>query len=330
MRREPMCMRRFLFVLAFLAVLPIRAQAVGEPPRVAVLDSGLYERWESHPEFSSIHLVAWHDFQDGSPTPIDPVGHGTAVASLAVGATLGQAPDADLIVGRVLDASNSTTWPVVVAGIDWAVQQGADVINVSIWSPSLQLLNNRAVGAAIERARTAGALVVWIAGNDYAFPDYPATALVGSSSPQALIVGSASADGSPSSWSRPDSEVLAAGADVTAAERSLVQPYGGGWNGTSFAAPRIAGAVARLLADGAPRDPDWLEWVVLHAASDRDAYSYVDEGYGLFDVAALERARAVVRGEQSLPQPDTRDVWHIATTLPRAVFTTSVPTGILP
>ncbi len=324
--------KRTAIILLLITAMPSPVVAGSAPVRIAVLDSGLWQRWAAHPEFSSTKLVAWHDFQDRSPTPIDPVGHGTAVASLAVGTTLGTAPEAELIVGRVLDSANRTTWNVVVRGIDWAVENKADVINVSIWSAQLQPLQNRAISEAISRARAAGAITVWIAGNGHDVEDspMPATVLVGGSSPNALVVGSASPDGRPSPWSRTDPEVLAVGEDVTAAAMNLAAPYAGGWIGTSFAAPRIAGALARLISEGAPREPDWLEWVILHEALDNEEIDYLHEGYGVFGETSLANALNVARGERSVPPPDARDAFHLSTAAARAGLTASAPSGILP
>jgi hypothetical protein len=252
---------------------------------------------------------------------------------LIAGDTLGVAPEAELIIGRIFGGSGGlTSWDILVEAMDWAVERGADVINVSLWSATLQFTNNAMIADAISRARQAGAVTVWIAGNGYdsSSAPLPASVFTGSSSPQAIIVGSASSSGVPSTWSRADAEVLAWGEDVTVARADPFQPYATGVEGTSYSAPRIAGAIAQMLADGAPRDPDWLEWVVLHEAIDHPEISYVEEGYGFFGADSLNNARAVAAGTRPVPGADARDAFHIATSAGRTAVTGSAPRGILP
>src|SRR5690606_13202785 len=92
----------------------------------------------------------------------DPVGHGTAVASLIAGSRSGLAPDATILPVRVLDEDNRYRSASTVAeGVVWAVRQGADVINLSLGgagrSPTLQ--------AAIDMAMAHDVVVVACTGN---------------------------------------------------------------------------------------------------------------------------------------------------------------------
>lgn len=290
---------------------------------VAVLDSGIDA---SHPEFTPGQVVEWRDFVGRDSAPHDDHGHGTAVASRVAGATLGAFPGARLIVGKVLDAQNRlTSWSPLASAIRWATDRGADVINVSIWGTAPQPTNARTISLAVEYARDHDVLVVWIAGNGGTL-SYPSTTLVGSSSPQALIVGAATSSGDPAPFSQRDPELTAHGQDVVVAWPNGSFTTG---SGTSYAAPWIAGAALRLLADGAPRDPDWLEWVLLHSARDTAA-SYYDEGYGFVGVDEFRAARAIARGERPLPSLDARDLFHIGTTIPRTAQNASLPAGITP
>jgi len=321
--------RGMLAVALLATVSPAHAS---EPPAIAILDTGIVA-WQ--PAFAPGQVKAWRDFVSGFPEPYDDHGHGTSVASRAAGLTVGAAsPGADLIVAKVLRSDNGlSSWSLVQQAIVWAVDEGADVINVSIWGSVPNPTGSFNVAGAINYARERGVLVVWIAGNGGQLQQapapnpVPATTLPGASSPQALIVGAAAPNGMPAGFSQRDPELLAYGQDVL-----IALPGGGhgrGW-GTSFAAPWIAGAAARLITEGAPRDPDWLEWIMLHAAADRSEWTYLDEGYGLFDDDALARAIAIVRGEQPIPGLDERDLWHVATTVPRVAQTTRAPGGILP
>lgn len=314
-------------VLIALAIPPPPALAAGDGVRIAVLDSGILP---THAEFAPGQVVAWRDFVRFQPAPYDDHGHGTATASRAAGATIGPCPGCKLIIGKVINSQNSATWANVAAGIRWATDQGADVISVSIWAADANPTSHVALASAIDYAYDHGALVVWIAGNGGS-PDLlettPSTVLPGAASPQALIVGAASQTGAVPTWSQRDPELVAPGWDVPIAWRD------GGYSissGTSYAAPWVAGATAKLLQQGAPRDPDWLKWVLLHVALDRDEYTYLDEGYGFFGTAALEAARAVAKGDAAEPLPDARDAFHVATAAPRVAQSAQAPAGLAP
>ncbi|MGH2725464.1 MAG: S8 family serine peptidase, partial [Actinomycetota bacterium] len=107
----------------------------GDGIAVCVADTGVDP---AHEQLDS-HTIAWHDTTpDPSPTPIDPQGHGTHVASILLGdgtgsinapAFRGVAPAADLFAARVLGADGSGEDSWIVAGIQWCVGQGVDVLS---------------------------------------------------------------------------------------------------------------------------------------------------------------------------------------------------------
>lgn len=133
--------------------------STGSGITVAVLDSGVDA---SHDELAG-RVLPGADFVDGSTDGrTDPVGHGTAVASLIAGSRSGLAPDATILPVRVLDEDNRYRSASTVAeGVVWAVRQGADVINLSLGgagrSPTLQ--------AAIDMAMAHDVVVVACTGN---------------------------------------------------------------------------------------------------------------------------------------------------------------------
>jgi subtilisin family serine protease len=149
-----------------------RATSTGAGATVAVIDSGAAL---GHPDLQG-RLIAGPDFVDGDNVPSDGEGHGTHVAGI-VAANAGNnvgvesvAPGAKVLVIRVLDNKGSGSQDHVVAGIDWATNHGADVINLSL-GPDVPLVGTSPdFDAAINRALDRGIVVVAAAGNGVAVP----------------------------------------------------------------------------------------------------------------------------------------------------------------
>ncbi len=128
------------------------AAGTARPVRVAVVDSGVNP---SHPHIGRIAgglSVAPGAAARGDP--LDRIGHGTAVTA----AIQERAPGADVFIVKVFDRTLSASIDTLVAGIDAAWRQGADLVNLSLGTP------NRAhagvLRAAADRAGGAGALIV--------------------------------------------------------------------------------------------------------------------------------------------------------------------------
>ncbi|MEQ1555688.1 MAG: S8 family peptidase, partial [Gallionella sp.] len=140
---------------------------------VAVIDSGV--------NYTSTDLAAnmwnggvaaplhgWNFVGAGSNDPMDLNGHGThvagtigAVGNNAIGVT-GVCWKASIMAVRVMDAQGSGTTSSIIQGIDYAIQHGAKIINMSLGG---QGPFDTAYSAAITRAQTANVLVVVAAGN---------------------------------------------------------------------------------------------------------------------------------------------------------------------
>ena len=110
----------------------------GKGVKIAVLDSGIDP---NHADFTG-RIGAQQNFTDTADT-VDHHGHGTHVASIAAGTGAasggkykGVAPDATLLVGKVLDDTGSGSFSGIIAGMEWAAAQGADVVNMSLGSRS--------------------------------------------------------------------------------------------------------------------------------------------------------------------------------------------------
>ena len=105
--------------------------STGKGVRVCILDSGIES---GHPRVGKVDgSVAFHRLEDGEVDVEDDAegdlcGHGTACA----GIVRQLAPECELFSARVLGAGFKGSGPVLLAGLRWAVEQGFDVINMSL------------------------------------------------------------------------------------------------------------------------------------------------------------------------------------------------------
>ena len=235
----------------------------GEGVIVAVLDTGVDL---DHPEFAG-RLVPGYDFVDGDNFPDDLHGHGTHVAGTIAAANdglgmTGVAYNSQIMPIRVLDANGSGWDSDIAAGIYWAVDNGAHVINLSLGgsNPSTRYLD------ALQYAHENDVLVVMASGNDgFSSPGYPAYY----ANQFGLAVGAVDSSGSVANFSNragsgPIDYVTAPGVGVTS---SMI---GGGyatWSGTSMATPQVAGIAALLLSYDMNLSPTNLEQLIAGTAS---------------------------------------------------------------
>ena len=204
---------------------------------VAVIDSGVEG---THPaiEGSLVESVRTEIHGETAEVvadeAIDPVGHGTACA----GIIHALAPKAELVSVRVLGADNRGKGLAFARGLDWAIQRGASVVNLSLSSRSEALYAT--FHELADRAYFANCLLV-CAANNVAVASYPSLF--------AAVVSVAAHDlRDPETWfynPRPPVEFGAFGLDVDVAWRDGGRIVA---TGNSFAAPHIAGLAARIRA----------------------------------------------------------------------------------
>lgn len=142
----------------------------GNGTRLAVVDSGVDA---SHREFDGV-TVRWKDFVNDQNAPYDDHGHGTHVSGLAVAQgtgglnnpeVRGTAPSAMLLHAKAIKGASSSNSQDVANGIDWAVNNRADVLVLSLGErPRLVDIDNN-IEDAVDRALEKGVVVVASAGN---------------------------------------------------------------------------------------------------------------------------------------------------------------------
>jgi len=230
----------------------------GKGITIAVVDSGVDL---GHEDLRS-RLVLGHDFVDGDGHPQDEEGHGTHVAGIAAAAAgngrgiAGVAPLARIMPVRVLDGDGTGSASDVAAGIRWAVENGADVINLSLGDLG-QPLFGPAFSDALDYAWANGAIPVVAAGNEFLLSS-------GYSTEPAIVVGATDRnDGKPGYASSVGSARWGMAAPggaggVAPREDDILSAYWtpGGRNGyaylagTSMAAPHVSGGAAILRSLG--------------------------------------------------------------------------------
>ncbi|GAA4704418.1 hypothetical protein GCM10023198_27580 [Promicromonospora umidemergens] len=231
----------------------------GEGVTVAVLDSGIDA---THPDLDEA-VAGERDFT-GKGQVTDGDGHGTHVASILAGSgdasdgvNRGVAPDADLLVGKVLDDDGFGSLSGVIEGMEWAATEGADVVNLSLGDLYFDVPSPDAV-AVDELTERYGTLFVVAAGNDgdlgegtVGSPGIAAKALtVGAVDDADDVTVYSSRGGADAGLLKPD--VVAPGDGIVAARAAgttggdVVDDLHVALSGTSMAAPHVAGAAAVL------------------------------------------------------------------------------------
>ncbi len=209
---------------------------------IAVVDTGVQA---THPDLSG-KVLAGANCLTGYCTAggsDDDNSHGTHVSGIAAARTndgigiAGLALTSPVLPVKVLNSSGSGSYASITAGINWAVSHGAQVINMSLsgssYSPTLC--------TAVSNAIAAGVVVVAAAGNSaYSFAAYPA-ACPGSIGVAATDSNDAAA--SYSNYGSPDVFLAAPGSSIYS---SVAGSSYATYNGTSMAAPHVAGLVALL------------------------------------------------------------------------------------
>ena len=219
--------------------------ADGSGIKVAVIDTGVdYNHPELKERFGD--LIGYNVISPDEP-PDDDNDHGTHVAGIIAGSYTGVAPGSTLYAVKVLDWNGSGTETDVIAGLEWALDEGADIANLSLGSSGA----SRAFKEICERAYDAGMLIVAAAGNESHGPSYPA-----SFGESVIAVAATDRERGHAGFSN-----IYHTNDISAPGVGIYSTIPGGdhdtFSGTSMATPHVSGALA--LASQLSRSADLEE-----------------------------------------------------------------------
>ena len=229
----------------------------GHGVKVAILDSGIDT---GHPALEG-KVTATEDFTGEGPQ--DDFGRGTQIASLVAGngagsdgARKGIAPGAELISGKILNAAGEGTVSELIAAMEWAVGQHANLVNVSLGARA-PIQGDDLLADAVDRLTAqSGALFVVAAGDDGDFYATPFSVETPGTADSALTVGALDPAGNRArftsmgptySW-RQKPEIAAPGTGILGARAGARDGdlYAMGL-GTSRSTPLVTGSAALLL-----------------------------------------------------------------------------------
>lgn len=320
---------------------------------VAVVDTGIDS---THPEFAGRILPgANFSLEGGETDTIDGHGHGTHVAGIVAAAgnngigIAGAAWQIKLLPIKVLDSSGKGSESELAAGMQYAIDQGVKVLNLSLGTP----YDAPIIKAALDNAAAAGVLVVAAGGNSGARCDYPMAVDAQSCSfpaayPYAVGVAATNQFKTRASYSNygPFVDVAAPGGDSTSpvfstlpsllnpftnpTPRCAAPPCFGTFAGTSQATPHVAGLAALMIASCPNISAASLESIIESTSSDLGTIGR-DELYGSGLINAGSALKAV--GSPSL-QVSPGSLQFIAGTgpqpAPSPVTVTTTPNGACP
>lgn len=243
----------------------------GEGVVICVVDSGIDL---SHPDLSDLVLKGWLDSVNGLDEPYDDEGHGTAMSGIIVadGGLKGVSRGVELLVAKAIDDEGQGESNSVANSVDWCVQQGADIISLSLGggqSIGSGFFTTDELGQSVDEALDSGVFVIASAGNDGEDDDGD----VGSPGSMEDVIcvggvtrtgdiwsGSSEGDNDGRLWPNPilprnnpdkKPEMVAPGHEVPVLMASGVGNSGWwGWSsGTSAATAWVSGSLALLLQE---------------------------------------------------------------------------------
>lgn len=265
---------------------------------IAILDTGLNPQ---HIEFGR-SPVAGYNFVADSTNYRDDHGHGTHIAGIInaqinnnIG-TVGLCPQCSLIIVKVLNHKNYGTWSTIARGIVYAVDNGADIINLSLGSKQ----TSQAIERAVEYAKEHDVLIVAAAGNERIGKSYYPSALDD-------VIGVSATDDRDEYWvlsnygtnidlSAPGYMIYSTG-DENNVQQNDAFSY---MTGTSMAVPHVVGLAGLLLSQDANRTSAQLTDILIKSSEDLGEEGWDPKyGHGRVNAAKALASAGVVPTRQA-------------------------------
>lgn len=219
----------------------------GAGVRVAIIDTGVDY---THPDLRDAY-AGGYDFFSNDADPMDEHWHGTHVAGIVAArangtGAVGVAPECRLYALKVCGANGAGSFSAIVAALQWCVNNGIQVANVSLGSTAHP---GQYVENAFNAAQSAGVVVVAAAGNSGTTDGSGNTVTYPGAFASCICVAAVDAKNGRVgfSGSGPRVDVAAPGAGIYSCT-----PNGGygTFSGTSMASPHVAGVMALALKRG--------------------------------------------------------------------------------
>lgn len=251
----------------------------GTGVRVGVIDTGIDA---NHPELAS-NIAGGINLISPSSSPVDDNGHGTHVSGTIAAITnskgvIGVAPQARLYVIKTFDRNGSSSNSDIIRGIEWAIRQNIQVLNMSFGSNE----PSEAMREALAQAYRAGIVLVASAGNDGTrnSVDYPARY------PGVIAVGAITERNRIASFSSRGRQL-----DIVAPGENILSTGLRGTydtlSGTSMASPHVAGVTALILSRYPALTPGQVNRTIRSTAIRLQGYSSSSQGSGLINAARI-------------------------------------------
>jgi subtilisin family serine protease len=257
--------------------------------------------YEQAPDLAGTSFVGGWDFVNQDAHPNDDNGHGTHVTGTIAQTTnngigvAGVAFDTTIMPIKVLNAAGSGTYQWIADGIYFAVDNGADIISMSLGGSS----SSTTLEAAVAYAYNNGVVVIAASGNNNGAVGYPAAY-----DNYVIAVGATQYDETRAPYSNYGSslDIVAPGGNTGVDQNGDGYPDGvlqntfsptpvdwGFWfyQGTSMATPHVSGVAALLLARNSTLTPDDIRDVLQSTADDLGVAGRDNTfGYGLVNAKA--------------------------------------------
>lgn len=286
----------------------------GKDVPVAILDTGLDAK---HPDLANV-VAGSKNFSDSATGTDDKLGHGTHVASTVAGSGAassgkykGVAPGAKLLVGKVLadDGYGDESW--IIAGMQWAVDQHARVVNMSLGTEGASDGTDPISQAVNTLTAQSGTLFVAASGN---YGERGVQVGSPAAADAALAVAAVTKQDQYVNFSNPGPrlndyatkpDISAPGVDIVAARAAgtdIGDPVGDNYmrlSGTSMATPHVAGSAAILAQEHPTWKADRLKAALMSTSKQLADATAFQQGAGRVDVARAYKQKVTATGSLS-------------------------------